>query len=137
MDKDFFLMLLVQRVETSDFRPDITVNVGGITLIGDMISEKDFFDGFSATITSDPPELQEEHRTFFSNLPTALDELVEESAEEGEVPQDERDRVRRHFIHLTNVRMFDGGQYHEFPDSFWRGKVSAVDGFWLGSFQST
>lgn len=126
MEEDYFLNMLVWRVETSEFRTDITLTIGGMILMGDMISEREFCEGLAASVPA-------EHRDFFLNLPTEFDGLAARYAEEGTDPMQVREELKESFIHLTNVRTFENGEYHQFLDTFWRGKVSTVNGYWLGT----
>lgn len=126
MEADFLLGMLVRRVEQSDFRTDITLTIGGMIMMGDMISEEQFCEG----IAEDVPA---EHQEYFRGLPDLFDELATEFAGDGEEPHDLRDDMRDSVVHLTNVRIFQEGEYHQFRRTFWRGKISTVDGFWLGT----
>jgi hypothetical protein len=130
MDEDLLLGMLVWRVESSDFRTDITLTIGGIVLMGDMISEQDFCEGVAATI----PAEQTEDREYFRNLPALFDEVIERSVLGGQDPAETTlEEFRQSFVHLTNIRIFEQGEYHGFRQTFWRGKVAAVDGFWIGT----
>jgi hypothetical protein len=129
MFEDFYLRWLVSIVEDSDFRTNVTLNVGGIMLLGDMVSEAEFFEGLAAT-------LPQEQRENFATLPSQFDAVAEQAVSEGADPLDvpeTRESRSGSFIHLTNVRTFEGGEYHEFPEVFWRGRVADMDGFWLGT----
>ena len=64
-----------------------------------------------------------------------IDRAATTGLDEGDDPdhvQEVRDEIINAFLHLKNVRIFQVGAFHKFRGAYWRGKVSEVDGFWLG-----
>jgi hypothetical protein len=135
MDEDFWLRWLIATVEDSDFRTSITLSVHGTLLEGDLISEQEFFEGFASRITGDTPETQARDRENFSTMPSQFDAAAMQGLDEGEDPEvvrEARAAQATSFIHMTNIRVFQAGYFHEFQETFWRGRIASVDGFWLG-----
>jgi hypothetical protein len=125
---DSLLLLLIEIAEefaaAKDMPPynrPITLTVGGMLVSGYIVGAKEFLLSdklaFRHLAQSDSPE-----------------EIVPPVGEEP--PNDPPDDSRS-FIHLRDVKFYSPGSDHPtpVPDAvpYWRGKLSAIDGFFLGT----
>jgi hypothetical protein len=127
---DAFLRALVNIVNTSDPKIElgITLSVGGTQVSGKVISGDTYFELFSQAFA-----------TSFGFKDAATTESVRESinsygvAYRGEQLNDP-DRLPPNYIHIRDAKVFGHGG-DPFPDngSLWRGKLSSVNGFHLGT----
>jgi hypothetical protein len=116
--KDSILEFFVQASNKHDFSLDITLNVKGAVITGTLVSAKEYFDSLSET---------------FEDGSEVAQKLSEELAKAGE-SVDENQSVEAHFIHLKNTKVYCGDSKPT-PSKgkiMWRGKISEVDGFFLG-----
>lgn len=123
--KDHFLAEIVNSANTVGLRLPITLNVSGVMVSGNLISGKQYFEKSSdlcAKASSGDEKFTTDLRSFISSFgkvydaapPTTLDELV--------------------FIHLDDAQFHAPNQARR-PNgggALWRGKLAAVDGFFLG-----
>ena len=81
------------------------------------------------------PEQAEHLREFLRSAPSTNDETAMEYLDEGVDPETARairDGLSRPFIHLRDTRiLLPDGNFVSMAAP-WRGKQSAVDGYWLG-----
>jgi hypothetical protein len=116
--KDSILEFFVQASNKHDFSLDITLNVCGAVITGTLVSAKEYFDSLSET---------------FEDGSDVAQKLSEELAKAGE-SVDENQSGEAHFIHLKNTKVYCGDSKPT-PSKgkiMWRGKISEVDGFFLG-----
>ncbi|MGD6960025.1 gas vesicle accessory protein GvpU [Rossellomorea aquimaris] len=116
--KDSILEFFVQASNKHDFSLDITLNVKGAVITGTLVSAKEYFDSLSET---------------FEDGSEVAQKLSEELAKVGE-SVDENQSAEAHFIHLKNTKVYCGDSKPT-PSKgkiMWRGKISEVDGFFLG-----
>lgn len=116
--KDSILEFFVQASNKHDFQLDITLNVSGAVITGTLVSAKEYFDSLSET---------------FEDGSEVAQKLSEELAKAGE-SVDENQGSEAHFIHLKNTKVYCGDSKPT-PSKgkiMWRGKISEVDGFFLG-----
>lgn len=100
------------------FKIPLILNVGGITITGNLISEKEFFEGSHQIF-----QLTEEAKS-------ASDEWL---AFESNATLPEARKLYPEFIHLSNAEFpnpetFDSGQTIKVP-LFWRGRLDRIDGW--------
>ncbi|TMU83941.1 gas vesicle protein GvpU [Bacillus sp. BHET2] len=116
--KDSILEFFVQATNKHDFSLDITLNIKGAVITGTLVSAKEYFDSLSET---------------FEDGSDVAQKLSEELAKAGEsVDANQSDEA--HFIHLKNTKVYCGDSKPT-PSKgkiMWRGKISEVDGFFLG-----
>jgi hypothetical protein len=116
--KDSILEFFVQASNKHDFSLDITLNVKGAVITGTLVSAKEYFDSLSET---------------FEDGSEVAQKLSEELAKAGE-SVDENQSAEAYFIHLKNTKVYCGDSKPT-PSKgkiMWRGKISEVDGFFLG-----
>lgn len=128
---DFFLQILVQLANRIDgFPVQLTLNVGGSIISGDLVGGRLYFEAVKAMWTTDPTAENEVFNNFFEFLeaPYRLDD------DEGT----EAKQAHPHFIHLRNARFYTAGQ-EPIPANqgvWWRGRLAAIDGFCMGSLST-
>ncbi|KEZ48137.1 gas vesicle accessory protein GvpU [Metabacillus indicus] len=116
--KDSVLEFFVQASNKHGFALDITLNMNGAVISGTMISAKEYFDTLSETF--------EDGSEVAQNLSEQLSRASESIEENG--------RGEAHFIHLKNTKVYIGDSKST-PSKgqiIWRGKLSEVNGFFLG-----
>ncbi|MGM0866832.1 MAG: gas vesicle accessory protein GvpU [Bacillota bacterium] len=121
--KDSILEFFVQASNKHDFSLDITLNVNGAVITGTLVSAKEYFDSLSET---------------FEDGSEVAQKLSEELARAGE-SVDENQSTEAHFIHLKNTKVYCGDSKPT-PSKgkiMWRGKLSEVDGFFLGKISES
>lgn len=123
--KDWFLQFLVNLANKNRFELDITLTVGGILISGTLVGVRQYFDDLSAYFASpfDSGEHSEEVRETFKKIG---DQCTCVS------PSEKTDNPS--YIHLKNA-VFADGQGKPISDSsgsWWRGRISEVQGFTPG-----
>ncbi|WRP06534.1 gas vesicle accessory protein GvpU [Rossellomorea aquimaris] len=121
--KDSILEFFVQATNKHDFSLDITLNVNGAVITGTLVSAKEYFDSLSET---------------FEDGSEVAQKLSEELAKAGEAIDDNQS-AEAHFIHLKNTKVYCGDSKPT-PSKgkiMWRGKLSEVDGFFLGKISES
>ncbi len=140
MDTDFFLGFLTSLAEGEDgFNVPITLNVGGVIVSGELISEDEYFAGLSQLFTDHEGEVPEGATTWkevFRSLPSLFDSFAMEQLDDGADPQETqemRESLREPYVHLRNTQVWTAEErFFGFEGAFWRGKLSSIDGFWFG-----
>ncbi|WP_062266908.1 gas vesicle accessory protein GvpU [Endozoicomonas arenosclerae] len=126
---DWFLQSLVISVIQADFTIPITLNVGGQLVSGELICGSKYFHGFADEFTSGWTDQKSAEHTR-AHFTRPAEEYVKEKFEKNP------DCVQ--FIHLKNTRFFNtNGQ--PIPGNrgvWWRGQLSKVDGFMLGTLSA-
>jgi hypothetical protein len=123
---DWYLQWLVAQVNQPphDLEFPITLLVSGAVITGQLVSGKTFYAG-----------LREQLDSFFKGnaAESTLDVFTKTPAEIYEQPLGEGDPLPG-FIHLRNAQVFAPGQ-KPMPENgtWWRGRISQVDGFHFGS----
>lgn len=146
MDTDFLLGLLRAFAEDGDVSSapvnlPVTLCVGGVVISGEIISEDEYFAGLSQLFPEPEGEVEvpEGAATFseaFRSLPNFFDEFAMTQLDEGTDPQQAqavRESMKKPFIHLRNTHVWTAEErFFAFEGAFWRGKLTSIDGFWLG-----
>ncbi|KMJ57773.1 gas vesicle protein GvpU [Bacillus sp. LL01] len=116
--KDSILEFFVQAANIHGFSLDITLNVNGAVISGTLIPAKDYFETMSETF-EDGNEVAQK----ISDQLAAAGESFESSKE-----------AEANFIHLKNTKVYCGDSKPTPSEGkiLWRGKLSEVDGFFLG-----
>jgi len=127
VDNDWFLQTLVNFVNLGDFNFGITLNVGGFLVSGQLIGGKEYFEGFASDFASaitDSEAAEDVRATFAKNGDIY-------SSEEGDAPPPS-------YIHIKDARFFNtnGDPIPSNRGVWWRGRISQVDGFSLGSLST-
>lgn len=124
--RDWFLQSLIDLVNGREIEIGLTLQVGGFLVSGLLVSGHQYFKGFGAEFarTFDDPELTEDIQRAYARwggiytAPKGVGETF----------------TKVHFVHLKNARFFNtaGEPVPSNMSVWWRGRVSEIDGFFLG-----
>ncbi|MEI4769829.1 gas vesicle accessory protein GvpU [Psychrobacillus sp. FJAT-51614] len=117
-NKDNILEFLAQAANKHDFNLDITLNVKGAVITGTMVSAKEYFSTLSDTLKDG------------NDIAQMLSEQLDQA---GEVAQNSDD-TGANFLHMKDTKVYCGDSKPT-PSKgqiLWRGKLSEIDGFFLG-----
>ena len=137
---DPFLQKFAALVEGNKARFSITLCVGGMFVTGHLVSSREFIDNFvnaiSDATTNDPNEAtasEAEKATFRGEFRGTMAEHFADLRHRA-AKASPRDEDLPTMIHVVNCRFFHAGlpKMNPPPGLIWRGKISSVDGFWLG-----
>jgi hypothetical protein len=126
---DWFLQMLVKAVDTSvHLGTGITLNVGGILISGQLVSAQKYMEQTLGGLADARTQIG----VSAESAAKLKDGLPEQAAEGGTLDQGPA------FIHLKDARFHALGKNGWPQDGcWWRGKLSAVDGFVLGKITAT
>ena len=125
-DNDWFLQRLVHIVNSGNISFGITLNVGGFLVSGTLTGGKEYFEGvasdFAGTVSD--TEEAEKIRALF--------------AKPGELYSSKENQPSPSYVHIKDARFFNtnGNPIPGNRGVWWRGRLSEVDGFSLGSLSS-
>jgi hypothetical protein len=127
-NEDWFLAELVSWANTFGFQAGVTLHVGGTIVSGTMISGAAYFALFRentlVALSGSPAEFR-----------TPIDEMLSTYGSIYDKP--EVTTHPGHYIHLRDAYFFDpAGNALPRGGALWRGKLSAIDGFSLGSLST-
>lgn len=130
---DWFLQSLVEMVNgsTSSVSFGVTLSVGGVLVSGDLVGGQHYFDGFGAEFAQNFDEkAAKSAKESFSKL----GEIYRQGGSDESASGKAGTSAGPSYIHLKNARFFrsDGKPLSGSKGVWWRGKLSAVDGFTLG-----
>ncbi|WP_270180328.1 gas vesicle accessory protein GvpU [Alkalihalobacillus sp. CinArs1] len=117
-EKDSVLEFFVQASNKHDFSLDITLNLKGAMVTGTLVSAGEYFSTLSES---------------FEDEGDVSQKLSEELTKAGEAVEGSSVKDAQ-FIHLKNARVYCGDTKPT-PSKgsiLWRGKLTEVDGFFLG-----
>jgi hypothetical protein len=116
--KDNILEFFVQAANKHDLSLDITLNVKGAVITGTMVSAKEYFNALSETLEDG------------NEIAQAVSEQLEKAGEAAEANPDSE----AYFIHMKNTKVYcgDSKPTPSKGEILWRGKLTEVDGFFLG-----
>lgn len=125
---DWFLQFLTRHVNESNLEFGVTLQVGGMLVTGQLVPGAAYFDGFAeqfSTIFTDP-KVAEEYRTALAGA----GDLYRKPAADDAPPAQ--------YVHLRDARFFNtkGDPIVE-RGVWWRGRISQVIGFTLGTLAVT
>ena len=141
---DWFLQTLVGLANSWNLIIGITLNVGGTLISGDLVSgrgyfedfAKNFVDGFVAGVKGVDPETVSAMEGSLKKLADMYpDRTVEKKKEEEEAEEEALHTTDRPtYIHLRDARIYHpaGAPIPANQGVWWRGRLEAVDGFFLG-----
>jgi hypothetical protein len=123
---DWFLQSLVNMANGSGFEVGITLQVSGLLVSGILVGGKAYFEGFADDFSS-----------AFANDPEGAESVRSSFAKYGEIYKEEegKESPPPQYIHLKNTRFFNtsGNPIPGNRGVWWRGRISEVGGFTLGS----
>lgn len=126
LERDIYLNTIIALIEHKNIQLEvgITLNVGGAIISGIAISRKKYLEGIVNAVAGDDSDVAQLFGEIYGNFL----EMEEDSEEETAAPPD------YNFIHLKNVQIFGVNQEPiSLNDNYWRGKLSAVDGYMIGN----
>ena len=126
--RDWLLAQFVTWANVDGITTAITMNTGGLTVSGYIISGKEYFEAIADLYKEQfPPNSQGAVRDAILNIGNSMytEEQVRAQQAAGYPPT---------FIHLRDARIYSnsGGPLPANTGVYWRGKIDAVDGFWIG-----
>lgn len=129
-DHDWLLASIVRIVTKTDSEIILTLQVGGFLVSGHLVSSRKYIEGFGADMSAGFPDKEEaaEVRDSCSKI-----------AKEMDLDQPGYIDNLGGFIHLRNAKLFGPGG-SPIPSNhgvWWRGRLSEVQGFFLGSLSIT
>ena len=129
---DWFLQELIELAEVGVELP-VTLTVGGSHINGRLVSGVRFFEEISANMSDSTAVAGLE------SLPDTLSKRFKSHTERYLRPGEDRPplgALKPNFVHLRDAR-WQSPDGKTFPSngSYWRGKISAVDGFMIGEIR--
>jgi len=117
MAKDEILSFFVQAANHHDFSTDITLHVKGGLVTGTIISAASYFSNLKDSISEK------------NDVAKQLKEALKQAEESADTKQSNAE-----YIHLKNMSAYlaENKTTPANSDLLWRGKISEVDGFFLG-----
>jgi len=116
--KDNILEFFVKAANIHDFTLDITLNVKGAVITGTIVSAKEYFETLS--------EIFDDGNEVAQKLSEQLSRAGESAHSDGS--------SEANFIHMKETKVYcgDSKSTPSKGEILWRGKLSEVDGFFLG-----
>ena len=134
---DWFLQSLVEMANNSPAAVSfgLTISVGGMLVSGELVSGQQYFEGFGIEFagTFKDAKAAASVKESFSKLGGNIYSAGRK--EDASAPKSPSGAASGpSYIHLKNARFFDpsGKPTASTQGTWWRGKLSAVDGFSLG-----
>jgi hypothetical protein len=136
------LEYLIQKVEETKIGPSVTLAIGGLVVVGGLVSSKIYYDYLSSLfdIYTDKSEGEtiERRALYDTKDPIELEALEKYSKDWKESmiklrDKKDEDNGRPMRIHLHNVEVWEVFSTEPFRFEYWRGKLSSIDGFSLGT----
>lgn len=128
---DWFLQNLVSTANTAGLEVGLTLTLSGLVVSGRMISGKKYFDLFADLMAKGWP----------GENPEVIRDAYKKFGEHYTPPTDTDDEkwLPPQYVHLQDAFLFapGGAQLPTGSGILWRGKISAVAGFNVGSLSVT
>ena len=124
LQPDILLQFLVGGANNSGLEIPLTLSTGGALISGHLCSFKDYMEGFVDLMVGNDPENELRKTAIEFFVPSEEDEKERENLSDKSLK----------YIHLKNARFY-GGNANPIPADqgvWWRGRLSAIDGFNLG-----
>ena len=140
ISNDEVLEYVIQKVEETKIGPSVTLAIGGLVVVGGLVSSKLYYDYLSSLfdIYTDKSEGEtiERRAIYDTKDPIELEALEKYSKDWKESMIKLRDKKdgdndRPTHIHLHNVEVWEVFSTEPFRFEYWRGKLSSIDGFSL------
>ncbi|MDQ0229296.1 gas vesicle accessory protein GvpU [Metabacillus malikii] len=121
---DAVLLMFLRLVEEDGVEVKMTVSVSGAIISGTLIGATAYYDG----ITESAKSLYD--NTMSKIISKKFNDLKEAYAKQkDEDSKEESEEFSPSYIHLKDARYFNGTNDDLSKGTWWRGKVSSVDGF--------
>jgi hypothetical protein len=136
------LEYLIQKVEETKIGPSVTLAIGGLVVVGGLVSSKLYYDYLSRLFDiyteKSEGETIERGAIYDTKDPFELEALEKYSKDWKESmiklrDKKDGDNERPTHIHLHNVEVWEVFSTEPFRFEYWRGKLSSIDGFSLGT----
>lgn len=136
ISNDEVLEYLIQKVEETKIGPGVTLTTGGLVVVGGLVSSKVYYDYLSSLfdIYTDKSKGETiEHKDSIEL--EALEKYSKDWKESIIKLRDKKDgdNDRPTHIHLHNVEVWEVFSTEPFRFEYWRGNLSSIDGFSLGT----
>ncbi|HET9356994.1 MAG TPA: hypothetical protein VFN98_02775 [Nitrososphaeraceae archaeon] len=136
ISNDEVLEYLIQKVEETKIGPGVTLATGGLVVVGGLVSSKVYYDYLSSLfdIYTDKSKGETiEHKDSIEL--EALEKYSKDWKESIIKLRDKKDgdNDRPTHIHLHNVEVWEVFSTEPFRFEYWRGNLSSIDGFSLGT----
>jgi hypothetical protein len=119
---DWLIQWFAKFTNNTNFQVPMTFTVGGNLVTGMLISETEYFEQLASSFASGLPE---ENRESAKKMIKALQPLSSPGEDDGLASQ---------FVHLLNANVFTSASKPIVNGGvLWRGKISSIEGFHLGS----
>ena len=142
ISSDEVLEYLIQKVEETKIGPSVTLAIGGLVVVGGLVSSKLYYDYLSSLfdINTDKSEGGTiEHSAIYDTKDfiglEALEKYSKDWKESIIKLRDKKDgdNDRPTHIHLHNAEVWEVFSTEPFRFEYWRGNLSSIDGFSLGT----
>jgi hypothetical protein len=139
---DEVLEYLVQRVEETGVGPSMTFTISGLVVVGRLVRSSMYYDHLSRwfdTYTEKSEGETRKHEFLVDTKdPIELGTLEKYSKDWKQFmiklrQKKDQDIGRPTYIHLQNVEVWEIFSTEPFRFEYWRGKLSSIDGFTLGT----
>ncbi|MGH2341116.1 gas vesicle accessory protein GvpU [Segnochrobactraceae bacterium EtOH-i3] len=129
--RDWFLIELIEDLASNNIEISITISIGGSIISGMLISGRKYFEEIALAVGSKSTQKGDICDVISSvwKSKTSIYSKSENSSEDFELGE-------INYIHLKDARFHAPGQ-SSMPSGkgvLWRGKISSIDGFFIGSF---
>lgn len=136
ISNDEVLEYVIQKVEETKIGPSVTLAIGGLVVVGGLVSSKVYYDYLSSLfdIYTDKSKGETiEHKDSIEL--EALEKYSKDWKESIIKLRDKKDgdNDRPTHIHLHNVEVWEVFSTEPFRFEYWRGNLSSIDGFSLGT----
>lgn len=136
ISNDEVLEYLIQKVEETKIGPSVTLATDGLVVVGGLVSSKVYYDYLSSLfdIYTDKSKGETiEHKDSIEL--EALEKYSKDWKESIIKLRDKKDgdNDRPTHIHLHNVEVWEVFSTEPFRFEYWRGNLSSIDGFSLGT----
>lgn len=127
---DAYLQAFIDIANQNNVEFPITLFVRGTVISGQLVGGRDYFDGLAIALTEGFGGPTKENLALVEDLVSWKQIYVPRP------PDTKADPI--HYIHLRDARVFAPGQ-KPMPEfgSWWRGRVSSVDGFHFGALTAS
>ncbi|MGM0877893.1 MAG: gas vesicle accessory protein GvpU [Bacillota bacterium] len=123
---DAVVLMFLSLVDEEGVEVAVTLNVNGVVVSGSLIGAKDYYAG----ITEASKELQD--HTLSKIIAKKFTDLKEAYSKQRQEQDDKEDKQNSPtFIHLKNATYLnaDGQPITSKSGTWWRGRISSIDGF--------